>query len=408
MRTPAFRPYEFIILSRYFALINSLQFLSRTGSTASPLSTATQSDILGILQREQDRAISLLSLSPLLSSLFISYANRAAALESAAATPSPSSEEWTALQTTVATLREENEKLKSENFEVTGKLEVAVASQEAFQSQVSSLRELNVTHQDDIKSLRSELSEAEEKYDQFVGSSNAERAAFQIQLFDLEVGTHIWSRIGRTYRRGSYGQRQRAELKETVVEQQIKISTFRCQSLNSLSNLPATATPTEAAAARGFHDPKGLNTADVAARITKAKKQMKWKATEKELAEREAMELVEREAREQAEKSAREQAEREEREWAEKEARERTERGARERAEREHEERREEREWAERSRGRAEMEARERAEREEEERREEQEWAERSRRRAEMEARERAEREEEERREEKEWAERNF
>ena len=283
---------------------------------------------------------------------------------------------------------------------MTGKLEVALASQEAFQSQVSSLRELNVTHQDDIKSLRSELGEAEEKYDQFVGSSNAERAAFQIQLFDLEVGTHIWSQIGRAYRRRSYGQRQRAELKETVVEQQIKISTFRCQSLNSLSNLPATATPTEAAAARGLHDPKGLNTADVAARITKAKEQMEWKATEKELAEREAMELVEREAREQAE--------REEREWAEKEARERTERGARERAEREHEERREEREWAERFRGRAEMEARERAEREEEERREEQEWIERSRRQAEMEARERAEREEEERREEKEWAERNF
>ena len=46
--------------------------------------------------------MTLLSLSPLLSTLFLSYANRAAALESASATPSPESEEWKELQATVS------------------------------------------------------------------------------------------------------------------------------------------------------------------------------------------------------------------------------------------------------------------------------------------------------------------
>jgi len=131
--------------------------------------------------------MSLLSLSPLLSSLFISYANRAAALESAPATPSPESEEWKTLQATIVTLREENEKLKLETREAAGKLEAAEASQEAFRSQVSSLREVNTTQRDDIESLRAELVETRDKYDRLVVSSNAEKAALEAQVLDLEV-----------------------------------------------------------------------------------------------------------------------------------------------------------------------------------------------------------------------------
>ena len=137
--------------------------------------------------------MALLSLSPLLSSLFISYANRAAALESSPSTPSPESEEWKALQITIAELREENGELKSENLEVTGKLEVAVASQEAFRSQALSLKEINTTQQDDIKSLRAELTEAEDNYDRFMVDSNVEKASLQVQVSDLEVGARLWS-----------------------------------------------------------------------------------------------------------------------------------------------------------------------------------------------------------------------
>ena len=139
--------------------------------------------------------MSLLSSSPLLSSLFVSYANRAAALESASAAASPNGEESTVLQATVAALREENKKLRSENVEVAGKLEAATASQEVFRAQVSSLREVNVTQQEDIKSLRSELVEAKEKYDRFAADSIMERAALRGPVLDLEVGTHVLPQI---------------------------------------------------------------------------------------------------------------------------------------------------------------------------------------------------------------------
>jgi len=131
--------------------------------------------------------MSLLSLSPLLSSLFISYASRVAALESASATPSPESEEWKALQTTVATLREENERLESETREMAGKLDVAEASREAFRSQVLSLKEVNATQQDDIDSLRAGLSKVKDKYSKLTEDSVAERATLQVQVLDLEV-----------------------------------------------------------------------------------------------------------------------------------------------------------------------------------------------------------------------------
>lgn len=131
--------------------------------------------------------MSLLSLSPLLSSLFISYSNRVAALESASATPSPESEEWKTLQTTITTLREENEKLESEAREMARRLNAAEASQEAFRSQTISLKETNTVQRDDIESLLADLSEAKDKYNQLMIGSNAEKAALQVQVMDLEV-----------------------------------------------------------------------------------------------------------------------------------------------------------------------------------------------------------------------------
>ena len=161
--------------------------LPRNGLNASSLSPITQSDILGILQREQDRAMALLSSSPLLASLFVSYANQAAALESASATPSPESEEWKGLQNTIITLQEEVKKLKSENLETVEGLEVAEASQEAFRSQVLSLKEANTSQEDDIRSLRAELVEVKENYDRLMVDSNAEKSALRTRVLDLEV-----------------------------------------------------------------------------------------------------------------------------------------------------------------------------------------------------------------------------
>ena len=131
--------------------------------------------------------MALLSSSPLLVSLFVSYANQAAALESASATPSPESEEWKVLQNTTGALREEVGKLKSENFERAEELRAAADSQEAFRSQVSSLKQVNTTQRDDIKSLRAELADAKDNYNRLLANSNTEKVALQGRVLNLEV-----------------------------------------------------------------------------------------------------------------------------------------------------------------------------------------------------------------------------
>lgn len=156
---------------------------------ANSLPPATQSDILGILQREQDRAIALLSSSPLLASLFVSYANQAAAFESY--TPPAESEEWKALENTVSRLQEEVDKLKPENLEITERLVAAGASLEAFRSQVTSLKEVNVVQRLDIGSLQAELFESKDKYNRLVEDSNAERDVLQSTVSDLKVSSEI-------------------------------------------------------------------------------------------------------------------------------------------------------------------------------------------------------------------------
>ena len=146
--------------------------------------------------------MAILSSSPLLASLFVSYADQAAALESASATPSPESEEWKSLRNTVVILQEEIEKLKSENLEMAEGLEGSAASREAFCSQVWSLKGANAAQQDDIKTLRAEVIEAKGKYDRLLVDSSAEKAAFQTRVLDLEVrlGFRLMGQIDHAYR----------------------------------------------------------------------------------------------------------------------------------------------------------------------------------------------------------------
>ena len=159
----------------------------QTGPITNSLSLPTQTDVLGILQREQDRAIALISSSPLVTSLFVSYANQAITAESASAIPSPESEEWKALQNTTTALREEIEKLRSENLKLMKELESA----KEFRSQVSSLKAVSTTQRDNIKSLQAELAGAKEKYNQHMVDSDAEKGALQVQVLDLEVRSDL-------------------------------------------------------------------------------------------------------------------------------------------------------------------------------------------------------------------------
>ena len=80
--------------------------------------------------------------------------------------PSPGSEEWGTLKATITALRGENEKLKSETREMAEKLDTAEASQEAFRFQVTYLKGVNATQQNNINSLRAELVGVREQRDQ--------------------------------------------------------------------------------------------------------------------------------------------------------------------------------------------------------------------------------------------------
>ena len=163
-------------------------------SIAKSLPPATQSDILEILQREQDHAIALLSSSPLLASIFVSYAHQAAALESS--TPSTENEEWKALENTISRLQEEIDKLKPENLETAARLVITAASLEAFRSQVTSLKEVNVAQQHDIDSLRTEVAESQDKYNLLAENSHAERNTLQSIVSDLEVRLQPYLIVG--------------------------------------------------------------------------------------------------------------------------------------------------------------------------------------------------------------------
>lgn len=132
-----------------------------------------QSYMQGILQRGQDRAISLLSLSSLFfKSLLIPCTNKTATLGYASATPSPELG-VEALQNNDITLRDKNERPRSENGEMVRKLKVAGASREAFHSQFSSLKEANANQQDEIGTLWKVLVEVKDLHDRFVTDSDA-------------------------------------------------------------------------------------------------------------------------------------------------------------------------------------------------------------------------------------------
>ena len=150
-------------------------------------SPATQRDVQEVLQQEQEHAMSLLSSSPLLSSLFISYATRISALESSSPAPPLDDEERKALQSSIIALKKVNEKLELEHSKVVRKLEAGNASQEAFRSQMSFLEDANATQREENKTLRRELVEVKCLYDQFVTDSNAEKTAHRVRIMDLEV-----------------------------------------------------------------------------------------------------------------------------------------------------------------------------------------------------------------------------
>ena len=80
---------------------------------------------------------------------------------------------------------------------MAGKLEVAKVSQGVFCSQVSSFKEVNVTQQENIRSLQAEAFEVKVKYGQLVVDSNSRKGILQAQVWGLEVGLESCLIVGR-------------------------------------------------------------------------------------------------------------------------------------------------------------------------------------------------------------------
>ena len=80
---------------------------------------------------------------------------------------------------------------------MAGKLETAKTSQEAFRTLVATLKEDVEVQRDDYRILTAQHAEAIDKYNRVIAESNAEKAAFQARISDLEVSTRVWSRIER-------------------------------------------------------------------------------------------------------------------------------------------------------------------------------------------------------------------
>ena len=182
---------------------------------------------------------------------------------------------------------------------------------------------------------------------------------------------------------------QRAELKDTIVQQQLKVSKLEHQGFNSIPSLP-NPTTAETAGIRKTDIPGHPLTVNESVRDTRTREHAETAPREEWEQSKERAELIEQAEREaRCAKVAREKAEREARETTEQEAREKVEQRARERFERERAE--------EEEKKRADREAKERAEREAKERSERRAKATAERRalkeKAEREAKEKADRE---------------
>lgn len=99
----------------------------------------TQRDILQIIRKEEDHAMSLLAASPLLCSLFLTYANRAATLDGPPS-PSPIDVEWAEMKTLNNRLQEEVASLRAQLSKETDRAEMAEDCVEALRAQLSSVK----------------------------------------------------------------------------------------------------------------------------------------------------------------------------------------------------------------------------------------------------------------------------
>ena len=115
-----------------------------------------QKDILQIIRKEEDQAMSLLAANPLLSSLFLTYANRAAALDGPP-TSSPIDREWSEMKALNSRLQEEVASLRAQLEKETDRAKTAEDWVEAFRAQIASLRDANRDLEEEMSDERTNV-----------------------------------------------------------------------------------------------------------------------------------------------------------------------------------------------------------------------------------------------------------
>ena len=116
----------------------------------------SQRDILQIIQKEEDHAMSLLAASPLLSSLFLTYANRAATLDGPS-TPSPIDLEWTEMKALNTRLQEEVALLRGQLNKEADRAKTAEDCIEALRAQFFSIINANCDLEAAVSEKRARL-----------------------------------------------------------------------------------------------------------------------------------------------------------------------------------------------------------------------------------------------------------
>jgi len=123
----------------------------------------SQKDILQIIRKEEDHAMSLLAASPLLSSLFLAYANKAATFDGPAA-PSPVDLEWTEMKALNNRLQEEVASLRAQLDKETDRAKTAEDCVGALRAQLYSVKEVNYDLETTVSKERARLDAMTSEY----------------------------------------------------------------------------------------------------------------------------------------------------------------------------------------------------------------------------------------------------
>ena len=182
-----------------------------------------QKDILQIIRKEEDQAMSLLAASPLLSSLFLTYANRAAALDGPP-TPSPIDEEWSEMKALNTHLQEEVASLRAQLEKETDRANTAEDCVEAFRAQIASLKDANRDLEEGMSDERTNLrmmSLLQAKHEKEAASTIAELRS----VVEKEAVSNVHSL--REITQLTSGQGARAALSQVIADQQISLAQLK-------------------------------------------------------------------------------------------------------------------------------------------------------------------------------------